>query len=259
VKRTKRLDRFIFVFLAVLLVMVNAKLLSSSSAVAYLPGVATGQFIHYSASITATGNDTEIITQIQQVQGWENITVLNVSSANVNFQKIFYNATSNETSTMILNIESGLENGSISTPTNFFIAANLSETDSIYLGGAYHINQTVIAEYLGEQLEANYLILSLNQTNTYVYGYLVNATQTLQCYWERRTGILLDYLQESNFSRPDNAGGALVTNAQYRILALVAIPSIPVIPEFPSILILPILMIATLLAIAVYKEEKRRS
>jgi hypothetical protein len=253
----KKLELCIFLLLTVLLAMLNAKLLNSSFAVSYIPGVAPSQFLHYSLNMTITGNDTEIIAQIQQVQGLGNITVLDVSGVNVTLHTIFYNATTNQTSTMILNIETGLQNGSIATFPNFLISANLSINDPIYVGSEYHINQTVIADYLGEQLETNYLIIGHNQTNTYVYGYLANATQTIHCYWERRTGILLDYLKEANVTRPYDGGGVLVTNIQWRALALIAIPSLPpVIPEFPSFLILPIFMIATLLAAVIYTKKK---
>ena len=259
VKRMKRIYSFIFVFLVVLLVLVNAKSLKTcSAAVTYLPGVASGQFLHYSMNMTTTGNDTELTSHMQQLQGLGNVTVLNVSGVNVTFHTLFYNATTNQTNTFILDIENCLQNGS-STPVfpSFFLAANLSEGDPIYVGAAYYLNQTVVADYLGEQLETNHMVLTHNQTNANVYGYVANTTQTMQCYWERRTGILLDFRQEGEANRSDGMGGVLVTHFQWRILGLVAIPSPPVIPEFPSILILPIFMIATLLAVTIYKKRAR--
>jgi len=186
------------------------------------PGVAPGQFLHYSASMTITGNDTELIPHILP-QGWANVTVLSVSGVNVTYQTVFYNATTKTSRTDTLNIESGLINGSSTVFPGPFLAANLSAGDPIYTALPYYLNETVTADYLGLHLETDHLILSENQTNSNAYGYIFNTTQTQHCYWERKTGIWLDWFVEGNTSRPDGAGGVLVTYIQYRVLILSAI------------------------------------
>jgi len=189
-----------------------------------VPGVAPGQFLHYSASMAITGNDTELIPHILPMpQGWANVTVLSVSGVNVTYQTVFYNVTTKTSRTDTLNIESGLINGSSTVFPGPFLAANLSAGDPIYTALPYYLNETVTADYLGLHLETDHLILSENQTNSNAYGYILNTTQTQHCYWERKTGIWLDWFVEGNTSRPDGAGGVLVTHIQYRVLILSAI------------------------------------
>ena len=102
------------------------------------------------------------------------------------------------------------------------------------------------------------MVITVNQTNFFQYGYLFNMTATLQLYWERKTGIMLDMHSEEDTSRPDGAGGVLIAHFQGRILLLSAVPSPPVIPEFPTFLILPLFMVAALLAVIVYKRKRSK-
>jgi len=249
-----------FIPLMILVALTNTKLLMPCSATTRLPGVAPGQFLHYSFNQTVSGNDTELISHIQQVQGWGKVTVLSVSGANITYQFDFYNGTTTQSNTAIFDVENGKANGSYSPFPYFFIAANLSAGDPIYvgMGDPFYINETMLTVgYLDLQLETDHAKRSFNQTNTedYVSGYIVSITVTMQGYWERRTGIMLDYHVEINSSRSDGADGVLATHLVRRILILSALPSPPVIPEFPSFLILPLFMIVTLLAVMIYKKR----
>jgi hypothetical protein len=255
----RTVSRFLFVPLTILLVLVNAELLMLCSANIRLPGVAQGQFLHYSIDMTATGNDTELLTHTPQSQSaWGNVTVLSVLDVNVTFQQAFYNATTRQSYIIRQNIEDGELNYSVSLFPISFLAANLSAGDPTYTGtGKPYLNETVSAYYLGQQLETNHLMTGHNETNTYSYGYLVNSTLTAKVYWERRTGIMLYYHIEQDLSRPDGAGGVLTTHWLFRELILSAVPPPPVIPEFPSLLLLTLFMLTTLPAVIAFR--KRRS
>ena len=245
-----------YALILVLSFIICSQLVLLVHADARLPGVAPGQYLHYSANMTASGNDTELMANIQQSQGWENVTVLDVSGVNVTFQMVFYNATNNEESTEIFNVETGLVNGS-GGGLMLFIAANLSAGNPVYIGGsgAPLINETVTATYLGQQLETNHVNVSSNQTNVNQYGYVTNFTMTGQLYWERKTGIMLDYHVEGDIYRPDGVGGVLITHVYLRMLILSAVPPPPAIPEFASFLILPIFIATTAFAIIAHKKK----
>jgi hypothetical protein len=217
--------------------------------------VAAGQFLHYSYDMTASGNDIEMITNIPQGLLWLNHTVLSVSGVNVTFQQIYYNSTASRLFTWIQDIENGQVNGSANVP--FFVAANLSAGDPFYIGAGISINETVAAVYLGQQLETNHMIVRTNVTNMGFYGYMVNCTLAGHLYWERKTGIMLDYDIEQDSSRPDGAVGVLTAHWHIRILILSAVPPPPVIPEFPSLLALPMFMSTTLLAMVFYRRKHK--
>lgn len=247
----------LFVFFTVLLALTSIQLVPAVHANTMVPGVAPGQFLRYSANVTVSGNDTAFMSYTGQSQGWINFTVLSVSGVNVTARMVGYNATSNQAARFVFNIENGKANGSNMWPI-FFIAANLSAGDPIYVGSnGISINETVTADYLGEQLETNHLTRSENQTNTSLYGYLTNVTGTEQEYWERKIGITLEYNKEVSTNRPDGVGGVLVAHFHERILILSAIPPPPSVPEFASLLILPLFMIATLIVAKLYKRKQR--
>ena len=122
---------------------------------ARLPGVAPGQFLHYSINVTGSSNDTELVANMQQWQGWGNATVLSVSGVNLTLQKVFYNATTNQTVTATLNLESGDDTAQLSTFPIYFIAANLATGDPIYVGSGGtppSFNETVPSNYLASNL-----------------------------------------------------------------------------------------------------------
>ncbi len=208
--------------------------------------------------MTASGNDTELIANMQQPQDWANVTVVSVSGANVTFQQVLYNATTTQPETIIYDVENGQGNGSVSWYSVLFFAADLSAGDLIYIRSeVVVVNETVAADYLGQQLETNHLTGSVNYTNIDYYGYMVNATYTGHLFLERKTGIMLDYHVVQDISRPDGAGGVLTTNWVLRELILSAIPPPPVIPELPSSAVLASFVVVTLLAVIAYKRRTR--
>jgi hypothetical protein len=248
-----------FLFIPLLILVVNGIFVLSVFGDSRVPGVVPGQFLHFSNNLIVTGNDTGLMSYIIPDQSWLNITVLSTSGINVTSQQVFYNETTvRANSTIFLNIETAEVHTINGTGTYyvFATAANLSTGDLIYLSGSMTINETIISnEYLGRQLEINHCLSTINLTNTNQYGYTVNLTGTNQFYYDKGNGICLDLHSNFSYSRSDGVGGILVTHREGRMLILEAIPPIPPIPEFPLLLILPLLMLATLLAVIVYKRK----
>ncbi len=225
----------------------------------YRPGVSPGQFLRYSLNVTATGNDTELLPHVMFQPAWSNVTVVSVTNDSIIFQQVFYNATTTQPVIIKQNVMNGSRNDSILAFPVSFIAANLTEGDPIVLSSfiSSTINETAPASFLGQTLETNHHISPYNQSNVNVYGITINETLTLQIYWERKTGIMLEELIEGHTSRSDGTGGTLTTDLTLLILILSAEPQLPVIAEFDSPLILLSLMTAILLIITSVKKRRR--
>ena len=233
---------------------------NTAAASSRYPGVAPGQFLHYSAVPNVSGNDTVLKNYLTVgYSWWYNITVPSISGKNVTSQQVGYNNTAilgNYTS--ILDVETGsvtFINSSGGFEIYFVVAANLGVNDSIYLSPqweSWRINETIMADYLGLQLETNHLRLTESAINNSYYGIVANVTWILNYYWDKSTGILLEEVLNATYSRSDGTGGVLVT---YWDLQLLILSTYPVIPEFPSLIILPLFMIATLLAVIVYRRK----
>jgi len=247
-----------------LLALASVKLVPPVCADTRVPGVAPGQFLHYSLTHTASGNDTELIDaiiQMWQLQTWTNVTVLAVSGVNVTLQCAAYNLTTVlGNATLCLDVENGHDQivyGNFHLPFPVLLVANLSAGDPIYTaeyaGYFLILNDTIYANYLGYQLETNHLVYSPTPNSAYGYGYPgLNSTGTVQAYWERKTGIMLEILSNIEYRR-EGPGGVLMTHHVARILISSAVPPIP---EFPSFLILPLFIIATLPAVIVFRRKR---
>jgi hypothetical protein len=184
-----------------------------------------------------------------------NVTVLSVVNSTVTYQEVTYNSTGIvRDSTQDVDVETGSYSYEY-----LFIAANLTAGDIIYTrDNNTWINETAVASYLGQQLETNHLSSFVNHSDISFIGlaYYFSASVSQDQYWHRQSGMLLEMkfgFRTSRVSGSDVLVGHLVLNA----VAALSIP--PVIPEFPTFAILPIFMIATLLAIIVYKRKKTSS
>lgn len=241
-----------FVFLS------NSKMLTAHCETTRLPGVEPGQVMLYWFNTTVTGNDTEFLSHGTSVQDFANITVLSVSGVNVTCHLI--SNTTGVAQTGIFDVERGLENGSkISGGLYLLVSANLTVGDSIFIGNPDFpvINDTIPANYLDRQLEANYWFSVRNQTSIDMYGHLYNITETTQEYWEKKTGILLECFVREEASRPDGVGGVLTATMFIRFLILSADPLPPVIPEFATLLVLPLFTVATLLSMIAFRRKRK--
>ncbi len=224
-----------------------------------VPGVSAGQFLGYSFNLTVAGNDTDLLTRLTPQTAWSNVTVLNVTDTIIVFQQDFYNGTSSESEMIAQDVLTGSQNASTEGFPLGFLPANLSQGDLTFIVPpfTFYVNGTVQAYYLGEQIEADFLTLAGNASNTYQYGILVNTTVLGQTYWERKTGIMLELNLNQTTSRPDGAGGLLTSESTGRVLIVAAEPQLPVIPEFDSPLILLLLMTTVLLAATSFRKRRR--
>jgi len=223
---------------------------------ARLPGVAPGQFMHYEVySVWNDGNDTELENWARnQPMSGINVTVLSVVNTTVTYQEV----TCNSTGTVYnYTRDVDVETGSYSYEY-LFIAANLTAGDIVYTrDNNTWINETALANYLGQQLETNHLSSLVNQSHTSFMGlaYEFSASVSQDFYWHRQSGMLLEVRYEFNTTR---VSGMDVLVGHFVLSAVAALSIPPVIPEFPSFLILPLFMMVTLLAVAVYDARIRR-
>jgi hypothetical protein len=223
-------------------------------------GVAPNQFLRYQwDSETLSGNDTELMAHMAIYHGWINIMVDAVSGNMITYEFTSYNGTiATNNATASINVEAGQDN-----PGNadflFFIAANLSVNDPIYTGNAYssrRITETILTDYLDSQRETNHLSYQYNATNASGPGGIVaNTTGQVDYYWDKTSGINVQFTDDINTSRSDNGGGVLVTHWRTEIPIRYAVPPVP---ELSSQLILPIFMIVALVAVIASKSMKRK-
>jgi hypothetical protein len=188
-----------------------------------------------------------------------NITVLKISDSNITYYK-----STNETQypygvneTIELNIETGDLNDSMIYPAWWFISKDLNAGDPIYSSPTYQnlvINETIVTDHLGLSLATNHLQTNVTYLNLYFSGCFCNVTETSDSYWDRTTGVIVENIVNINQSRSDGSGDSFVTLRTKSLLILSAAPNIS---EFPSFLILSLFMIATLLAVIVYRRKHR--
>jgi hypothetical protein len=221
-------------------------------------GIAEGQSLHYKWDADVlSGNDTELISHMLFYHGWINITVQTASANSITYNLVIYNDTTvKDNMSVSLNVETG-ESNSSALDIYPIIAANLGVGDAIYTDGLldvrhYIINETIMANYFGFQRETNCLILHGDSINVLEPGDLV-ANQTVQVdwYWDKVTGVIVQFVSDMHINRSDGGSGVLVTHWETEISILDAIPSIP---ELPSFIILP--MLAAILAVTVYRRKQ---
>jgi hypothetical protein len=249
----KRVCGSLFLLFIMLLVLTSVKSVPTVHADARLPGIPPGQFVHYEVySVWNEGNDTDLENWARnQPMSGINATVLSVVNSTINYEVASYNSTGTiYNSTYHVDVETGGYSYEY-----FFIAANLTAGDVIYTrDNNTRINETAVAGYLGQQLETNHLSVLTNHSSTSFIGlpYYFSATASEDYYWHRQSGMLLELKAEFHTSR---VSGIDVFVGHFVLSAVAALSIPPVIPEFPSFLILPLFMIATLLAVIVYRRE----
>jgi len=130
-----------------------------------------------------------------------------------------------------------------------FIGANLTQGDLIYPGNLYGelaINETDYQNYLNETLQVNHLCFT-NVTSPYLDG---NSTVDSDCCWLRTSGLIAETYM-NNTIQYQNGTSLWYTNGMI-------INETGIIPESLSFLILPPFMIATLLAVIVYRRKQEK-
>jgi hypothetical protein len=235
-------------------------ILSLSHTVIADVGIPLNQQLQYKVSRTnLSGNDTELMNQLKEQTYWINVTVTTISGDQLTLSALNYNATNvSSNSTILLNCATGE-----STPEGaqrLFVPPSLNAGDNIRLeyptNQTFTLNDTFITNYLGTPLETNLLSYDEIRNNTNYATVTANVTTHWEFYWDRTTGVLVEFNYTSNTSRTTGNGDSLVLaqNIDFRIIS-----TTPLIPEFTPPTILLLVATATTISIACTLRTSSRS
>jgi hypothetical protein len=232
--------------LAIILLLSSSAFLAitmTASAQSVVPGVSKGETFDYSYSIIWTSTDpsatppSDLVeyNNTQQIQ----FKITDVSGANINvdFVRIFKNGTQTVQSGSI-----NVESGTVTVPYGFLIVgANLNKNQQIYpTGGHQTITDTITQTYASGQRETN--IVSNDA-----------PTEKTTTYFDRIKGIATDFsyeiLQTSGNDNITSTERMINTNSD----------SWSVIPEFPLFIVPLLLIVASSLALVVFKRRRTSS
>ena len=161
---------------------------------------------------------------------WLMVTVESISGTNITseFAQHFNNG-SDKIRAGWLDIDTGTS-GAMTNETMdmtfMFISANLGENDSLYFSGVFSqwtINETIIRNYPDTTRETNHLNLTMEYS--YSNGLSVYFYQSMNYYWDKPTGILVEWSIHSI-----NQTGQYLTT--WSVVSKVTESSIWIIPEF---------------------------
>jgi len=175
------------------------------------------------------------------------INVLSVSGTNVTLQMHGYYANGSDTiETHWINVDTGENDGNA---TGMLIAANLMQGDLVYttqvqpfMDGT--INETIIRNYLGNPVGVNHFVMNMTTPPNEFY----NVTFQMDWYWYKTKGILA----EMTMNYADNM--FMGNNTWFSWSMMIN----GIIPEFPSALLAPAFVVATLVAVTIFKVKKKR-
>jgi parallel beta-helix repeat protein len=159
--------------------------ISSVSATEYLVGVKVGDWVKY-GDFVGIGQGTELMNQTD----WMKVEVVEVSGKDVTLHASgkYKNGSDTQESGMIVNVETGIINGSSSSMgIGFLISANLQQGDALVMGSPYNINKTETRTYLGVSRSVNILELIMSESGFYYECLLI---------WDRASGMLLEIKME---------------------------------------------------------------
>ena len=217
--------------------------------------VLPNQMFQYMVTRTnISGNDTDLIDQLEEQTYWINITVTTVSGDLLTVQAFSYNSTVVTTnSTMSIDHVTGE-----TTPTGgqrFFVPGNLGAGDEVHFAypedRTYKLNETSWQNYLGTWMQTNRLSYGEFEANSSYYGVVANVSNSWDFYWEKVTGVLDEFNSTASISRTAENGDLLllVQNIDLRILW-----ANPMIPEFGS----PFAgLLALIVVVAIFFASKR--
>jgi hypothetical protein len=222
----------------------------SAAAQPRMVGVDVSDWFKYVATVDWSSNDPnatfpppdwEMLEEMNETE-WMLCTFESISGTNITLQ--FTSHFKNGTEIV--------ENGYIDVDTGdgnmtyVVISSNLDVNDTVYTSLEYStqkINETVIRSYPNVVRETNHM----NQTMTGIFNE-TSLYYSKNIYWDRPTGMCV----EESYEIRNQTGEYLTTwSMSFRI----ADSNVWIIPEFPSLIILPLFMMATLLAVIVYKRK----
>jgi hypothetical protein len=174
------------------------------------------------------------------------IEVLAVSGTNITFKDMTIAPNGSTLSSRLVwtDVETG--NG---TGSGWFIGANLTQGDPIFPSSSFNwqmiINETTYRSYLNETVEVNGLIVrnATHSSNNSTW------TEDADFFWIRTSGMQAEFYLNQTIEYPNGT-------SFWSIIDLM-INETGIVTEFPTFLILPLSMMATLLAVVVYKKRSR--
>lgn len=207
--------------------------------------IVSGQVFHYGVSETSvTGNDTQVIAELKQGAYWINMTVASVSGNSLKVNAMSYNSTYvSDSSTMQFNLVTGE-----TVPAGgqrFFVPSNLGAGDGVSF--AYPENQTLTlnetfwAKRFGVWMQTNHLSYNVVNVNANFTGVVANVSTFLNYYWEKGTGVLVDFNYTASSNRTVN--GDLLVVGEGVDLEILSVD--PMIPEFGSLFYLLLAVMGT--------------
>jgi len=215
--------------LFILVILVSGMGVASSSDEVIL-GVHDGDSFSYVFSASWESNDPnaqppEDVGVYQEIK-YHNISIVQVSGGTIALSQVvvYKNGTiwSDETS------------ASWNSYGLLFIPANLSEGDTI-LPTDYVINETITHTYVDSVRSVNHLsVLTVNGQ--------------FEFYWDKTSGVAIE--QTVHYS---NQTADYVTS--WTVSREICDTNLWIVPEFPTFLMLPLFMIATLLAVILYRKK----
>ena len=237
-----------FSFTLFVVFLLSAMAVASVTAQPRIPGVSAGNWFKYgdiSVHWSSDDPNATVSPYLKKMNETEYImiSIVGVIGTNITCEITthFKNGTE-ETFGGYVNIDTG--DGENLIP--MIISAGLDENDTVYTSGSYStmkINETVTRTYPDQTRDTNHVNITTEQSNMGSYQFA-----SWNYYWDRSTGMAVEISGESI---TQSEGFNTTWSGHQRITE----SDVWVIPEFPSLLILPLLMIATVLAVIVYRRK----
>ncbi len=195
-------------------------------AVAYNPGVKTGQFVKY-GNFVSTGPGLESFNDYD----WLKLEVISVSGQSVTLLSTgqFKNGTAllGNGTIDVWNVAAGTDNGTLKTQ-GYIIAANLNQGSAIPPSNTFIVNSTLDRTYLGVSRRVNVLSVTVSTPD---------YNSTLNYFYDKISGMLL----ESSSETTAQAQPEPVSTYSYSVIETNIFSSTN-IPEFSSQILLFILV-----------------
>jgi hypothetical protein len=210
-------------------------------------GVKEGDWIKYgSFSVVSTGPIPTYFQKELNKTDWMLITVQTISATNITYEVDwhFKNGTDSLFTDWIDIIGGVNPDSKLTDPFAFFISSNLPVGAGLYNVATgpfvgWEINETINREYLG-------IVEETQHTN--ILSSLIGATHTYNIYWDKGSGVLTEY----NYSMTVVYPSSPTIEVHFEIDE--SNPTWP-IPEFPTSMLIPVFMLATLLAVIMYRRK----
>ena len=178
-------------------IMVSDKRLEIQTAPERVPGVHVGDWAKYDLAVNYSTNDPHPPVSppppgIREIEYYK-VEVLSLTGTNITFQTIIHFKNGTETTMVTWTDISGAS--PMGPP--FFIAANLSAGDPVYLNRpSPTINATLMRSYAGVQREVNYIHMESD-----ISPAPYRAHSLAEIYWDRATGILDELIKTMQYQK----------------------------------------------------------